>query len=156
MVKASLLAVSHLAALGFGFALGLYALPILIAPPAPSPSEVHAKSFASRFQGQFRRDLEGSGVLNWGEGTVHIGYKHIVLDGELAPGADYVLYLAPEFVQSEADFRRLAPVMTRVGEVRTFTNFIVPIPEGVDAARYTTVVVWSLGFDRFVTAARYR
>lgn len=151
-----LLVATHGAALALGFALGIYALPILIAPPAPSQSEVHAKSFSARFKGEFRRDLKDSDALHWGEGTVFIGHKHVVLAGELAPGPDYKLYLSPEFVETEADFTRLKSSMVRIGDVKTFRNFIVPIPEGIDAARYSTVIVWCETFGQFITAARYR
>lgn len=151
-----LLVATHGAALALGFALGIYALPILIAPPAPSQSEVHAKSFSARFKGEFRRDLKDSDALHWGEGTVFIGHKHVVLAGELAPGPDYKLYLSPEFVETEADFGRLKSSMVRIGDVKTFRNFIVPIPEGIDAASYSTVIVWCETFGQFITAARYR
>jgi len=155
-VRKLLLVGSHLATLAIGFALGIYVLPILIAPPAPTTSEIHAKAFAAPYKGQFRRDLKDSDALHWGEGTVSIGNKYIVLEGELAPGPDYKLYLSPEFVETEADFNRLKPQMLRVGDVKTFKNFVVPIPEGVDAARYTSVVVWCESFSQFITAARYR
>lgn len=155
MIKLILLG-THLAALGIGFALGIYALPILIAPPAPSQSEVHAKSFSARFKGQFRRDLKDSDPLHWGEGSVSIGHKYIVLEGELAPGPDYKLYLSPEFVETEAEFARLKASMVRVGDVKTFRNFIVAIPDGIDAANYTTVIVWCETFGQFITSARYR
>ncbi len=151
-----LLALSHLAMLGIGFALGIYALPILVAPPSPSQDEVHAKSFSAPFKGEFRRGLKDSDALHWGEGTVAVGHKHIVFDGELAPGPDYKLYLSPEFVETEEDFRRLKPAMVRVGDVKTFRKFIVPIPEGVDPSRYTTVIVWCETFAQFISAAKYR
>ncbi len=150
------LATTHLAALGIGFALGIYALPILIAPPAPSQSDVHAKSFSARYKGQFRRDLKDSDALHWGEGEVSIGHKHIVFEGKLAPGPDYKLYLSPEFVETEADFERLKPSMVRVGDVKTFRNFIVAIPDGIDAANYSAAIVWCETFGQFITAAKYR
>lgn len=155
-MKKLILLGTHLAVLGIGFALGIYALPILIAPPAPSQSEVHAKSFSARFKGQFRRDLKDSDALHWGEGSVSIGHKYIVLEGELAPGPDYKLYLSPEFVETEAEFARLKASMVRVGDVKTFRNFIVALPDGVDAANYTTVIVWCETFGQFITAAKYR
>lgn len=151
-----LLVATHLAALALGFALGIYALPILIAPPAPSTSEVQAKSFSARFKGEFRRDLKDSDALHWGEGSVFIGHKHVVLVGELAPGPDYKLYLSPEFVETEADFARLKASMVRIGDVKTFKNFVVPIPEGIDAGNYAAVIVWCETFSQFITAARYR
>ncbi len=76
--------------------------------------------------------------------------------GELAPGPDYKLYLAPEFVETEADFIRLKPQMVRVGDVKTFRNFLIPVPESIDPARYTAVVIWCERFSQFITAARYR
>ncbi len=147
---------SHAAMLAIGFALGVYALPILIAPPAPSAAEVQSQASQASFTGRFRRDLEDSDALHWGEGTVSIGRASIVLSGELAPGPDYKLYLSPEFVETEADFKRLKAAMVRVGDVKTFKNFVVPVPAGIDPARYTTVIVWCETFSQFITAARYR
>jgi hypothetical protein len=155
-MKKLLLLASHLVALAVGFALGVYALPILIAPPAPSTADVAAQADEALFKGQFRRDLKDSDALHWGEGTVSIGRTSIALAGELAPGPDYKLYLSPEFVETEADFKRLKPGMVRVADVKTFKNFLVPLPEGVDPARYTTVIVWCETFSQFITAAKYR
>ena len=46
--------------------------------------------------------------------------------------------------------------MVRVGDVKTFKNFVVAVPESVDPARYNTVIVWCETFSQFITAARYR
>lgn len=155
-----LLAASHLTVLAVGFALGIYALPLLTAPPAPSVAELGAAHGADRaaprWVGSFRRDLKDSDALHWGEGEVTVSRTHVTLQGELAPGPDYKLYLSPEFVETEADFERLKPRMQRVGDVRTFRNFIVELPEGVDPSRYGTVVVWCESFGQFISAARYR
>jgi len=151
-----LLVGSHLVVLAIGFALGVYTLPILIAPPAPSAGEVAAQADKATFKGQFRRDLKDSDALHWGEGTVSVSRTSIALAGELAPGPDYKLYLSPEFVETEADFKRLKPSMVRVGDVKTFKNFVVTVPEAVDPARYDTVIVWCETFSQFITAARYR
>jgi hypothetical protein len=155
-MKKLLLLLSHLAAVALGFALGIYTLPLLIAPAAPSSTEVAAAAGSARFSGTFRRDLKDSDALHWGEGTVSIGARMIVLQGELAPGPDYKLYLSPEFVKTESDFLRLKPTMVRVGDVKTFKNFAVPLPDAVDPARFTTVVVWCETFSQFITAAKYR
>jgi hypothetical protein len=40
--------------------------------------------------------------------------------------------------------------------VKTFDNFLVPLPVGVDPARYSAVIVWCETFGQFITAARYR
>jgi hypothetical protein len=151
-----LLTVSHLVVLVVGFALGVYMLPILVAPPGPTADELAAQASGATFKGQFRRDLPGSDTFHWGEGTVSIGRTSIALAGELAPGPDYKLYLSPEFVQTDADFKRLKSTMVRIGDVRSFKNFLVPLPAGVDPARYKSVVVWCETFSKFITAANYR
>lgn len=151
-----LYAATHATALAVGFAAGIYALPILIAPSAPSAAEVSTQSGAAEFRGEFRRDLKDSDALHWGEGKVSVGRRAITLAGRLAPGPDYKLYLSPEFVETEADFLRLKSRMARVGDVKTFDNFIVAVPESIDPAAYTAVIVWCESFGQFITAAKYR
>ncbi|KRD54963.1 hypothetical protein ASE52_01315 [Acidovorax sp. Root275] len=155
-LKPLLLTASHLLTLGLGFALGVYALPILIAPDAPTQQEIQSRLPAARWTATFRRDLKDSDALHWGEGAVSVGPQAISLLGKLAPGPDYKLYLSPEFVETEADFKRLKSQMLRVGDVKTFNNFIVPVPQGVDPARFNTVIVWCETFSEFITAAKYR
>jgi len=147
---------THLLALAIGFAAGIYTLPLLIAPAAPSVAQVQQAARDALFRGTFRRDLKDSDALHWGEGTVTVGRTAIALEGELAPGPDYKLYLSPTFVETEADFERLKPTMLRVGDVKTFRNFVVPLPAGVDPAAYSAVIVWCETFRQFITAARYR
>ncbi len=155
-MKKLLLLISHAAALALGFAAGIYVLPILTAPSSPSTAEVNEIVAAAVFSGHFRRDLAGSDALHWGEGRVHIAADHIALEGQLAPGPDYQLYLVPEFVETEAEFQRLKSRSARVGPVKTFDNFMVAVPPGVDVAAYTTVVVWCETFQQFITAGSYR
>jgi Electron transfer DM13 len=151
-----LLIVSHGLALALGFALGIYALPILTAPAAPSAADVQAQATQATYKGTFRRELKDSDLLHWGEGTVSVGPRSITLMGKLAPGPDYKLYLSPEFVETEVDFAKLKPSMVRVGDVKTFENFVVAVPEGIDVGRYRAVIVWCESFGQFITAATYR
>jgi hypothetical protein len=156
MKKTLVLVATHAVALAIGFAAGIYVLPILMAPPAPSAADAAAQAGGARFTGTFRRDLKDSDALHWGEGKVSIGTQAITLEGELAPGPDYKLYLSPKFVETEADFKQLKPQMVRVGDVKTFENFILRLPAGVDPEQYTTVVVWCETFSMFISAAKYR
>lgn len=154
--KAMLLAFTHgLVAVG-GFGAGVYALPILIAPPAPTAAQVSSAAAQAAWTGTFRRDLADSDALHWGEGTVTISPNAIALSGRLAPGPDYKLYLSPTFVETEEAFHRLKPRMVRVGDVKTFENFVVAVPSGVDPSQYSAVVVWCERFGQFITAASYR
>lgn len=139
-----------------GFGAGIYALPILIAPPAPSESEIKAMSSQAKYTAKFRRDLKDSDALHWGEGTVSVGSKAITLMGKLAPGPDYKLYLSPEFVETESDFNRLKAVMARVGDVKTFENFVVTVPPAIDPSSFNSVIVWCESFGQFITSAKYR
>ena len=154
--KALLLIASHIAVAAAGFAGGIYALPILIAPAAPTAEEIKAATAQTLFTGQFKRDLKDSDSLHWVEGVVSISPTGISLTGRLAPGPDYKLYLSPEFVETEADFNRLRESMVRVGDVKTFENFVVDVPASIDLTKYTAVIVWCETFGQFITAAKYR
>lgn len=150
------LAASHLIVAAMGFAGGIYTLPILIAPKAPTAQEVKASSAQGQFTATFKRNLKDSDALHWGEGVVSIGPRTISLAGKLAPGPDYKLYLSPEFVETESDFKRQKPAMVLVGDVKTFDNFVVSVPAGIDPAKYAAVIVWCETFNEFITAAKYR
>ena len=156
MPKVLMLFVSHILFAAMGFALGIYALPILMAPEAPSAAEVAKLQSGSSYRGQFRRDLGDSDFLHWGEGEVSISDKQVTLVGEIAPGPDYRLYFSPQFVETEAEFADLKAQMVQVGPVKTFENFVVTIPEGIDPSAYNSVIIWCEAFGQFITAARYQ
>ena len=147
---------THLFALGFGFALGIYMLPILIAPASPSVSDVEQASATAQYSATFQKDLQDSDAFHWGEGRVTIGAQHITFRGELAPGPDYKLYLSPQFVETEAEFKRLKSSMVRVGDIKTFDAFVIDIPSQVDVSQYQAVIIWCETFGEFITAAKYR
>ena len=155
-MKRLALLVSHLTALAIVFATGIYALPILIAPEAPSTADVQAQVGEAAYKGQFRRDLKDSDALHWGEGTVSVSARSIGLAGELAPGPDYKLYLSPKFVETEAEFNQLKSSMVRVEDVKTFKNFLLQVPGTVDVEKFSTVVIWCETFSQFITAAKYK
>ena len=129
---------------------------ILIAPAAPSAEEITAATTQVLFTGQSRRVLKDSDLLHWGEDVVSIAPTAISLAGRLAPGPDYNLYLSPEFVETEAEFNPLKKTMVRIRDVKTFENFVVAVPLGIDPAMYSAVIVWCETFGQFITAARYQ
>lgn len=155
-MKRALLVATHLGMLALGFALGVYLLPILIAPDGPSAEEVKSAAADAKLTGTFRRDQKGSDFLHWGEGTVSVSPRAVSLMGRVAPGPDYKLYLTEAFVETKEEFLKVKPRARQLGDVKTFENFIVPVPEGVDVARYTTVVVWCETFSMFISSAKYR
>jgi hypothetical protein len=98
------LAATHGVMLAAGFALGIYLLPIITAPPSPDRAMLEESAASALYTAEFSRDLSGSDFLHWGEGTVSVAPDRITHRGSLAPGPDYKLYLVPEFVEDEAQF----------------------------------------------------
>ena len=139
-----------------GFALGIYMLPILTAPAAPSASEIQSMSSQAQFTTEFKKDLQDSDAFHWGEGKVSIGPNFITLMGKLAPGPDYKLYLSNTYVETEKEFKRLKDSMVQIGDVKTFDNFAVKMPEDINPGNYNSVIVWCESFEEFITSARYQ
>ena len=148
--------VTHGVAVAFGFALGIYLLPILTAPPSPDAAELEQSASGAMFTAQLTRELRGSDFVHWGEGSISIAADKIVHMGKLAPGPDYKLYLVPEFVDHEDAFEPIKASAVQVGDVKTFDGFILDVPAGIDVTQYTTVLVWCEAFAEFITAAQYR
>lgn len=148
--------ITHGIALAGGFALGVYLLPILTAPPSPDAALLEEMAEGALFTAEFAQDLRGHDFLHWGEGTVRLTATQIVHTGELAPGPDYMVYLVPEFVEHEDEFAPLKAASQVIGSVKTFKGFVLDIPEGVDLEAYTTVLVWCEAFSEFIAAAQYR
>lgn len=156
MLRWILLLMTHGIVFAAGFALGVYLLPILTAPPSLDRAMLAETAKSAQFQATFSRDLEGSDFLHWGEGRVSVTPQKIVHQGKLAPGPDYKLYLVPEFVEDEASFLKIKDESVRVGDVKTFDGFLVDVPADTDINAYTTVLVWCEAFSEFITAAKYR
>lgn len=151
-----LLALTHLAMLGIGFALGVYLLPILTAPKGPDKAALESAAKDAMYKARFERNLKGSDFLHWGEGEVRVARNRIAHEGRLAPGPDYKLYLVKEFVDTRDAFLKIKASALRIGDVKTFDGFLIDVPEGVDVSAYTTVLVWCEAFSQFITAAKYR
>ena len=151
-----LLLISHGAALGAGFALGVYLLPILTAPKGPEAAVLAAVVEEAEYKTEFRENLRGNDFVHWGRGEVAVSKTAIAHRGELAPGPDYFVYLAPTFVEDEAEFEAVKARSLKIAPVKTFDGFKVDLPEGVDLEAYDTVLVWCEAFGEFIAAAKYR
>lgn len=147
---------THIFMLAAGFALGVYLLPILTAPPGPDKAMLAQTSGAAVFKTEFKRGLKGNDFLHWGEGAVSLTPRKIVHEGKLAPGPDYRVYLLKEFAEDEAQFLNQKDTAQLVGPVKTFDGFLVDIPSEIDINQYSTVLVWCEAFGEFITAAKYK
>ncbi len=148
--------ITHAIALGIGFALGIYLLPILTAPPGPDAAMLEEKAQEAIYSVELTRDLRGNDFVHWGEGTFSVTPTQIIHEGKLAPGPDYKLYLVPEFVEHEDEFEPIKASAIQLGDVKTFDGLILDIPEGVDIEAYNTILIWCEAFGEFITAAQYR
>ena len=148
--------VTHFMALALGVMLGFYLLPILTEPEGPSVSDVTYSSQQALYKTRFDKEAAGSDLLHWGEGDVSISKTSISLMGSLAPGPDYFLYLTKNLVDSRESFLEIKADSLKVGPIRTFDNFIVPLDESVDLEQYAAFVVWCETFSQFITSASYR
>lgn len=159
-----LLAISHTTIAACGFMLGIYSLPILMAPAAPSSGSLALSIKNTRYVATISDELTDSDWLHWGKGTFSIGDDYIVFQGSLAPGPDYHLYLSPSFVQTEADFNRLKSSMVEMGEVNSFDNYILPVNGSMNKSRnksvniehYNTIIIWCESFNQFITSAQFK
>ena len=139
-----------LAGLVIGFGLGVYFLPILTAEDGLDRTAL-AQLEASAV---FTRDLAGSNAFHWGKGTVRINRERVWLEGAIAPGPDYRLYLMQEFVEDEDSFLAIKSRAVDIGPVKAFTNFSLPVPTDVDAGAFPALIIWCKAFDEFISAAR--
>ena len=155
-VRNFILLITHGMAAALGFALGIYLLPIWTAPPSPDAATLNEMAADAVYTATFTRDLPGSAIFHWGEGTISLTQSQIVHQGALSPGPDYMVYLVPEFVDDEDGFAPLKSASLRIGGVKTFDGFILDLPADVDLEAYTTVLVWCEAFGEFITAAKYR
>ncbi|WP_240310816.1 DM13 domain-containing protein [Altererythrobacter sp. ZODW24] len=117
---------------------------------------LEASARDARFTAALTRDLRGSDLLHWGEGTISVGANQIVHEGRLAPGPDYRVYLVDRFVEHEDEFESIKDTAREIGPVNTFEGFLLEVPEGVNIEDYNTVVVWCEAFGEFITATQYR
>lgn len=148
-----------LAGLAVGFALGVYTLPILTAEKGLSTTELmHLSANAQDTvrTGEFSRQNPGSDFLHWGEGTIHVTADRIWLDGEVAPGPDYRLYLTKGQISSKQAFLQVKDQALQIAPIKAFKNFSVNIPDGLSTDNYDAVIIWCERFSAFITSASLR
>ena len=141
-----------------GFALGVYFLPIIIASEGATEAQIVTAKENILARASFIRDLKGSDSLHWGDGELLIsmedGQVYATLDGEIAPGPDYKIYLTPKFVEDEDSFIAIKQDSHKVGDITGFKNFRTILTVSNELNNYAAVVIWCEVFKEFITAGR--
>ena len=154
--KIILLISSYIIVFVLGLGLGIYLLPILTAPKSVNIDKIIKLEKNALYKTVFVRDLKGSDLFHWGEADVSVSKNEIIVNGSIAPGPDYKLYLTKEFVEQEEEFLSIKDNSRYVAEVKTFKNFVITVPEDIDINDYNTIVIWCESFSEFITAAKYK
>ena len=137
-----------------GFGLGVHFLPLLTADPGLDQVAAQALATSAEWRGSFVRDQPGLDALHWGDGTIMMNANIIWLDGTILRGSDFLLYLAPAFVDAGAAFLAIKAKSWQIGAVKTFENFALDLPPALDLDEHDAVVIWCEAFKQFITVAR--
>ena len=148
--------VKFCAGLVLGFGLAVYLLPILIAEKGLDKASITVLSDRALRRGKFVWDLPGSDCLHWDDGVIMVNTDRIWLDGKIAPGPAYRLYLTPKYVATSARFQNIKAQSIQIGLVKAFEYFSLDLPDGVDATNYRAVLIWCEAFEQFITVAELR
>ncbi|RZQ53329.1 hypothetical protein C1E23_09635 [Pseudoalteromonas phenolica] len=155
-MKAIKLIFSAVLIFSFGFSMGIYTLPLMVAPPSLSMLELATAAQSAKYLVQIPDELDGSDLLHYGKGEFYISESKIVFKGKLAPGPDYQLYLSKQFVENESQFNEHKDSMLNISEVKRFDGFISVVPNDVDINQFNSVIIWCEAFGEFITAAKFK
>ena len=150
-----------IAGLVIGFGLGVYFLPILTAEKGLSETELAELTSSAQAQtqlrtGEFARDLKGSDAFHWGKGTIYVRDDRIWLDGSIAPGPDYRLYLTKGQFTTRDSFLAAKSQALQIAPIKAYKNFSIEVPDGLDITEYDAVYIWCEAFSAFITSASLR
>ena len=155
-MKAIKLIFSAVLIFSFGFSMGIYTLPLMVAPPSLSMLELATAAQSAKYLVQIPDELDGLDLLHYGKGEFYISESKIVFKGKLAPGPDYQLYLSKQFVENESQFNEHKDSMLNISEVKCFDGFISVVPNDVDINQFNSVIIWCEAFGEFITAAKFK
>lgn len=137
-----------------GVAVGFLAFPYVFAPPPATEALSSAERAAVVARGTFIH-ADPSDPVHHGRGGVSVspGFVFLEEDFEVGPGPAFHVYLAPKArVRSSADVA--GTMFVDLGRLRAFAGSQkYPVPQGVDPARYPSVVIWCAEFDVLISPA---
>ena len=104
--------------------------------------------------------MPGSDLVHYGDGeiihSVENRITYITLQVHVTPGLDYKLYLTLKYVDTKAVVEAINTQSERVGDIRAFENFRLPVPSLVNANDYPAMLVWCEKFSMFISSAQLK
>ena len=138
-----------------GFALGIFAYPYIFLADIVAQEKVDEPATRKVLaRGEFIH-ANPSDPIHYGKGrvTIYEGLLHLEPDFEVGPGPKFHVYLVPE--KNVLPSTNVAQTMfVDLGRLKAFKgsqNY--PVPAGVDAARFDTVVIWCEQFSVLISPA---
>ena len=138
----------------FGVAVGFFAFPYVFPPPPGMDSVTEAESEKVVAAGEFIH-ANPSDPVHYGKGGVSV-FENVVFleeDFEVGPGPAFHVLLVPE---SEIRSSSIVDnsMYVDLGALRAFKGSQrYAIPEGVDLAKYPSVVIWCERFNVLISPA---
>jgi hypothetical protein len=138
----------------FGVALGFFFFPFVFPPPPAAEQLTEADRSPLVATGTFIH-ANPSDPIHYGKGKVSVYQRTVFLesDFEVGPGPAFHVYLVPKASVRTAD-DVTKEMYVDLGGLRSFKGSQrYPIPEGVDLAKYPSVVVWCERFGVLISPA---
>ena len=139
---------------GFGVALGFFLFPYVFPPPEAMETLTASESTTVVTQGEFIH-AKPPDPIHYGTGRVTVYEQTVFLedDFEVGPGPKFHVYLVPkQMIRSSSDVK--STMFVDLGRLRSFKGSQkYSIPNGVDLANYTSVVIWCAEFGVLISPA---
>jgi|SRR5882672_6576447 len=145
------------AALGIagGFALGIFIYPYLFLADIVAAERVDEKTAGTTVATGTFIHANPKDPIHYGKGkvTLYPALVHLAGDFEVGPGPKFHVYLVPEknVIPSTNVARTMFVDLGRLKAFKGSQNY--PVPQGVDLAKYGSVVIWCEQFGVLISPA---
>jgi hypothetical protein len=138
----------------FGVALGFFFFPFVF-PPPPAAEQLSETDRSPLVATGMFIHANPSDPIHYGKGKVSVYQRTVFLepDFEVGPGPAFHVYLVPKASVRTAD-DVTKEMYVDLGGLRSFKGSQrYPIPDGVDLAKYPSVVIWCERFSVLISPA---
>ncbi len=140
-----------------GFVVGIFVYPYIFLTDIVADEKIgNIESKQVLASGEFIH-ANPSDPIHYGSGKISV-YKdvvHLEPDFAVGPGPAFHVYLVPGDGDITPDTDVAATMFVDLGRLRAFRGSqVYPIPEGVDIAKYGSIVVWCRHFGVLISPAK--